>query len=94
MFINGISDLPRVRIYRKRDAEYLPIVLFNIEGMTPENTASYLNDNGFALRGGLHCSPLAHNANGTMPDGAVRFAPSVFSTPMETARLINAVRKI
>lgn len=93
-FISGISDLDSVIIYRERNANYLPIVLFNIKGMTSDETASALNDMGFALRGGLHCSGLAHKSLGTLPNGGVRFAPSVMNSSSEVAKLVSAVRKL
>lgn len=90
-FINELKKLGGVKIYRRAGAKYLPIVLFNIEGLTSEETAAYLNRRGFALRGGLHCSGMAHRSVGTLPDGAVRFAPSAFNTPDEVDRLSAAV---
>ena len=93
-FISGISNLDSIIIYRERNANYLPIVLFNIKGMPSDETASALNDIGFALRGGLHCSGLAHKSLGTLPDGGVRFAPSVMNSSAEVAKLVSAVRKL
>lgn len=93
-FISGISDLDSVIIYRERNANYLPIVLFNIKGIPSDETASALNDMGFALRGGLHCSGLAHKSLGTLPNGGVRFAPSVMNSSAEVAKLVSAVRKL
>ncbi len=93
-FISGISDLDNVIIYRERNANYLPIVLFNIKGIPSDETASALNDMGFALRGGLHCSGLAHKSLGTLPNGGVRFAPSVMNSSAEVAKLVSAVRKL
>lgn len=92
--INELDGESRVRIYRRERCSYLPIVLFNVEGIAPEEAAAYLNDAGFALRGGLHCSGLAHRSIGTLPDGGVRFSPSVFNTPAQTHMLANAVKKL
>ena len=92
--INELDGESRVRIYRRERCSYLPIVLFNVEGIAPEEAAAYLNDSGFALRGGLHCSGLAHRSIGTLPDGGVRFSPSVFNTPAQTHMLANAVKKL
>jgi len=91
--INGISGLNGVKIYRGK-GDYLPIVSFNIEGMTSNELANALSDKGFALRGGLHCSGLAHKAIGTAPEGTVRFSPSVFSTPQQVRLLINELSRI
>lgn len=92
--INELDGESRVRIYRRERCSYLPIVLFNVEGIAPEEAAAYLNDAGFALRGGLHCSGLAHRSIGTLPNGGVRFSPSVFNTPAQTHMLANAVKKL
>lgn len=91
-FINGLEHENGVRIYRRERCSYLPIVLFNVEGSSPEETAAFLNDRGFALRGGYHCSGLAHRSAGTLPEGGVRFSPSVFNTSYQVDLLIDAVR--
>ena len=83
----------RVRIYRG-EGHYLPIVSFNADGMTSNELASELSRRGFALRGGLHCSGLAHKAIGTAPEGTVRFSPSVFSTAQQTKLLIGEIGRI
>lgn len=89
--IEKLEKIDGVTVYRQQGAEYLPIVLFNIKGALPEEAAGFFNDKGFALRGGLHCSGLAHKTVGTLPDGAVRFAPSVFNTASETDRFAKVV---
>lgn len=93
-FINALENESRVRIYRRERCSYLPIVLFNAEGFSPEEAAAYLSDSGFALRGGLHCSGLAHRSAGTLPEGGVRFSPSVFNTAAQTDMLVSAVKKL
>lgn len=92
-FIEGISAFDRVRIYREK-GKYLPIVSFNADGMTSNELASELSRRGFALRGGLHCSGLAHKAIGTAPEGTVRFSPSVFSTLQQVRLLVGEIGKI
>lgn len=80
-------------VYNK-DADRVPIVAFNLRGMTSEETAAKLSEGGFALRGGLHCAALAHETLGTAGRGAVRFSPSVFSTMQQTKALIDHIRSI
>ncbi len=95
IFLNKTGDSGDILLYRdERIKNYLPIVSFNIAGLTANETAARLSDMGFALRGGLHCSGLAHTALGTVPDGTVRFSPSVFNTEKEVCALAAAVRKI
>lgn len=91
--MNRLKKSDKIKVYREQNGNYLPIVLFNVRGAASEETCSYLNSKGFALRGGLHCSRLAHLTLGTAPDGAVRFAPSVFNTTEETDRLSSEILK-
>lgn len=93
-FLQGVRGINGVRLYRRDDVEYLPIVLFNVDGLSSEELAEKLSDMGFALRGGYHCSGLAHCSNGTMESGGVRFAPSCFNTCAQVDMLVAAVRKI
>ena len=95
IFVNEIKNIGRVTVYRDdRVKSYLPVVSFNVEGLSSNETAAKLSDMGFALRGGLHCSGLAHTSLGTVPDGTVRFSPSVFNTEMEVYALVSAVKYI
>lgn len=92
--MNGLSSVSGATVYRDNDDGYLPIVSFNLPKMTANEAAARLSDMGYALRGGLHCSGLAHKSIGTAPEGTVRFSPSVFSTAAETDGLIRAINKI
>ena len=47
-----------------------------------------------AVRGGLHCAPLAHRALGTAPQGLVRASFSPFQSLQEARALIQALRAI
>ncbi len=81
-----LADVPEITVYRKPGVAYVPIVSFTVDGASPEETAAYLDKQGFCLRAGLHCAPLAHEKLGTK-DGTVRFAPSAFSRASDTLRL-------
>lgn len=95
IFLRETEESDKILVYRdERIKNYLPIVSFNVDGLTANETAARLSDMGFALRGGLHCSGLAHTALGTVPDGTVRFSPSVFNTEREVYALVSAVKKI
>ncbi len=93
-FIAALEKNPRVNIYRRSNAEYLPIVLFNMEGIPASEGAMLLSEKGFALRGGLHCSGLAHKFTGTLPEGGIRFSPSCFNTTIETDSLARTINMI
>ncbi len=93
LLIAQLSAIPDVTVYRSSRAEYVPIVSFNVKGLPSEKTAELLAKQGFCLRAGLHCAPLAHHTLGT-EEGTVRFAPSVFSKPQDVQRLAAAVKQI
>ena len=88
--LTGMKD---VIVYRTAGADYAPIVSFNIRGMPSEEVAAAFAEEGFCLRAGLHCAPLAHRFLGTQ-DGAVRFSPSVFSRKQDTMRLADAAERL
>jgi cysteine desulfurase family protein len=93
LLIARLSEIPGVTVYRRADADYMPIVSFNITGSPSEETAAALGKMGFCLRAGLHCAPLAHHTMGT-PTGTVRFAPSVFSRAGDVMQLSAAVAEL
>lgn len=84
-----LKKMPQVQVYREEGARYVPIVSFNIRNRQPDEVASLLGKQGFCLRSGLHCAPLAHHALQT--EGTVRFAPSVFSDMQNTNRLADTI---
>lgn len=93
--IDALEAIEGTTVYRDdRVRAYLPVVSFNIAGMTANEAAAELSRYGYALRGGLHCAGLAHKALGTAPEGTVRFSPSVFSSEAEVDGLISVIRKL
>jgi cysteine desulfurase family protein len=74
--------------------KYVPLVSFNIGKLKSDEVVSILNEKGFALRGGLHCSPLAHKHYDTIDTGLVRFAPSYFSQWASVDKFVKIVRDI
>ncbi len=66
------------------------ILLFNIDGIHPDLIGSRLSEQGFCLRTGYHCSPLAHKTLMTPDGGAVRLSFSVFNTESEVDALGDA----
>ncbi|MBQ3566418.1 MAG: aminotransferase class V-fold PLP-dependent enzyme [Oscillospiraceae bacterium] len=89
-FINQLENSDII-IYRNSNCSYVPVVSFNIPDMKPEQTAAMLDSNGFCLRAGFHCAPLAHHSLGTT-DGTVRFSPSVFNTEKQVDSLVKIIK--
>lgn len=77
-----------------RYGENAPILAFNVGQLPSEELTGELNRRGFALRGGLHCSPLAHEHYGTLDSGMVRFAPSAFTKEAEVELFIRNIEAI
>ncbi len=96
MLFYGLRGIENVKLYRENyDREgFAPIVTFNVKNLHSEHVSSVLNDNGFAVRGGYHCSPLAHKFYGTQKAGAVRISPSFNTEEKDINNLLNLVRKI
>ena len=70
------------------------LLLFNVAGMTPDRVASMLDERGFCVRSGLHCSPFAHERIGTSPVGAVRISFGAFNTLPELEKFAVAITEI
>ena len=91
-----LDKLPGIKLYTPfPDPEFtLPLLSFNIEGLSSEEAALRLSKAGIAVRAGLHCAPLAHESMGTSETGAVRISPSVFTTGADIDRLIFFIKKM
>lgn len=71
------------------------IVSFTIH-QTDSSEVAFILDQTFniAVRAGYHCTPLAHEAAGTLERGAVRASVGYFTTDEEVDRLVTAVKEI
>ncbi|MCL2004301.1 MAG: aminotransferase class V-fold PLP-dependent enzyme [Oscillospiraceae bacterium] len=86
----GLSAIPGVTVYHSTDNHKGP-VSFTIDGKDSETVAALLSDRGVAVRGGLHCAPLAHATAGTDAAGTVRAAFSHANTARDIPALVRAV---
>lgn len=88
-----LSSNKRVTLYTPRpDVKHSGGVLsFNVGELDSEEVAAYLNSRGIAVRAGLHCAPLAHEHFGTKARGAVRIAPSYFTTMNDISAAARAI---
>ena len=91
-----LEDTPTIRLYTFEPVrgKTAPVLSFNIDGADSESVAKYLDERyHIAVRAGLHCSPLAHRAMGTIDGGTVRISPSLFSTTADIGVMIRALRR-
>jgi selenocysteine lyase/cysteine desulfurase len=91
--VEGLSAIPGVQVYFGSACHKGP-VSFTVEGKDSESVASSLADRGIAVRGGLHCAPLAHTTAGTDAAGTVRAAFSHANTARDVPALVRAVAEI
>ena len=93
MVWNAFQANPAVQLYGGSCelGRSAPIVAFNWKEIPSEELTGLLNREGFALRGGLHCSPLAHRHYGTLETGMARFAPSAFTREEEVVKFIRTM---
>ncbi len=88
----GLAAIPGVTVWR--DPAGSAVLSFTLAGMDPAELADRLSRQGFCLRPGLHCAPLAHQSAGTLPAGTLRAGFSAFNTPKEVEMLVCAVEKL
>ena len=92
---NGLSKIKGVILYAKpAKGKYLPVLSFNIEGLSSAEVAERLNNCGIAVRSGLHCAPMPHRQIGTIDDGAVRVSVSVYNSYEEIDYFLRTVKII
>lgn len=90
---SGLKDIPAYQIYSKPNP--CGIVSFAHQDLSSEQLAAILsNEYDIAVRGGLHCAPLMHEALGSLDGGLVRVSLSHFNNDSEIDELLNALREI
>ena len=89
----GIGRLDKYRLYSKPNA--CGIVALSHTEYDSETVSQTLSDEyDIAVRGGLHCAPLAHKALGTIEDGLVRVSLAFENSKTELDELLHALKNI
>lgn len=96
MLINGLCEIPEVKIYGPLDSnKQTAVVSINIGDMDSGELSMALEyEYGIDTRSGLHCAPLAHRTLGTMEQGSCRLSPGFFTTHEDINTVIKAVHTI
>ena len=89
----GMQGMKNVKVFFGGLAQS-GVLSFITEGYDAEELAALLAEQGFALRAGLHCAPLAHSSAGTLKSGTIRLSVSHFSTSVEILRFLNVMENI
>lgn len=87
-----IGNLRGVTLYAP---EYVgSIVLFNVDGVPSERVASMLDKHGVCVRGGYHCTALAHHTLNTPDGGAVRASLGMFNRTQDVDAFYRALKNV
>lgn len=95
-FLDGLAELPQVRLYGTRDTARRVGVL-SLDFLRRDNAeAAYALETRFGIltRCGLHCAPAAHKTLGTFPRGTVRFSLGWANTEADIDAALAAIREL
>ncbi len=70
------------------------VILFNLNGISPDTVSRELNDEGICVRSGFHCSALGHRTLGSVAQGAVRASLSIFNTTNDIEAMYRVLKDI
>ncbi len=91
----GLAQIPGIICYDAPGGEHGPVLALNIRDLPSGSVSDALDrEFGIATRSGAHCAPLMHESLGTVAQGAVRFSFSVFNTPGEINKALDALKKL
>lgn len=95
-FVEGLKTISTIDIQQTAmSSVQVGVVSLNLRGCSPSDLAFTLEAEwGIMVRPGLHCSPLAHKALGTFPQGSTRFSFGYFNTVEEVDYTLNALRRL
>ena len=91
--VSGLYHIDGLKVFYDKKHHCGPVSIVSTK-MPSEELCFLLGEKGFCLRGGLHCSPLAHISAGTQKEGTARISFSVFSTEKEVDSFLEEIRKL
>jgi len=92
LLLNVLEQFDNISIvgYAKGQ-EYIGVLSCTFDRYACDSIGQVLNDQGIAVRTGLHCAPKAHYFLGTFPQGTVRFSTGYFNEPDDFKNLHKAL---
>ncbi len=91
-FFEELSKISGLRILSDVNSG---IISFDLDGYSSAQIADILNDKyNVAVRSGLHCAPLIHNALGTSVNGLTRISIGYNNTLREAKKTVLAIKSI
>lgn len=92
LLANGLGNIKGLRIFYN-EKEKNSVISITAEERN-EELSEWLTSQGFCIRDGLHCAPIAHKCVGTVKNGTIRVSFSVFNTKREIKAFISSVNKL
>lgn len=94
--LDGLHKIETVTIFGLPTiAGRTPVVLFNIDGICARDVMVKLDkEHNIAVRGGIHCAPLLHEAIGTCTAGGVRVSPGSGTTEDQIDLFLSAIKAL
>lgn len=89
----GLHSLDGVQCFAAASGNQTGVLSFRCHGMDCQTLAQLLGQQGIAVRGGLHCAPLAHRSADTLDTGTVRVSFSAFNTPEEVDVFLKKMKQ-
>ncbi len=91
--LQKLKSIPKITLYSSPNP--CGIVAFAHAEFPSERLAEILSEEyGIAVRGGLHCAPLMHEALGSLDSGLLRLSFSHFNSEREIEQLIIALQNL
>ncbi|MDR1693095.1 MAG: aminotransferase class V-fold PLP-dependent enzyme [Oscillospiraceae bacterium] len=91
--VETVVGIRGIRVYARLSCQKA-LFSFTVDGKDSETIAAALSEREIAVRGGLHCAPLAHISAGTDAQGTVRVAFSYTNRPADVTALARALQAI
>ncbi len=94
-FLSGLRNIPGVTVYGPDNPEErTAVVSCRVAGHNVSEIGLRLDEEfGILCRVGLHCAPSAHKTIGTFPEGTIRLASGIFTSPDDIRTVIAAFEK-
>jgi cysteine desulfurase family protein len=94
--IDGLTSLPKIKVYGKKDIENrTAVTAFNLDNYSSNQLAFKMqNEYDIQIRGGLHCAPLLHKFLGTDNQGMLRISPGYYNTEAEVNEFLNILESL
>jgi len=101
-FLAGCAGLDKVTVHGCGEPnptalgpDRLPVISVTVTGRPAEEVGLFLDtDWNIAVRTGLQCAPLAHEALGTAPAGSIRFSFGPFNTEADVDVAVAALKDL